>query len=340
MRRLSAVVLCIVMVLQAVSCDAQDIFRTEPTDPDMTGVPVKMVNDFLVVGNTAYELYNFRENVADKYASTISKAASSAPSGVRVFDILVPTAIDVTLAKSVRNSQNTDDQKAAIDYIFSRIDPSVITVDTYDTLRLHRDEYLYFRTDHHYTSRGAWYAYTMYCDAAGIKPADLEKDFTQTMFQNYWGSFYINTDHYQGLDTPDYVVAYIPNATNSIKITQNDGTKLDWSVVEDVNGWDKTSLYNCFIGGDQPFSVITNDSVNDGSSCIVIKESYGNPFVPYLVPNYHTVYVVDYRHYNKISNKHLADVIAETGATDVIFINNMSMTRSDDLVGKLAKFVG
>ena len=340
MRRFVAVILCIVFIMQVASCDTKDIFKTEPTDPDMTGVPVNVVNDFLVVGNTAYEFYNFRQEVADDYVSVINRAEQIAPDGVRVFDILVPTAIDVTLARSVRDKQNTDDQKTAMDYIFGRLNGNIIRVDTYDALRLHRDEYLYFRTDHHYTSRGAWYAYTMFCDAAGLKAADLDSDYTSTIFQNYWGSFYTNTDHFAGLDTPDYVVAYIPNDTNAIKITQNDGKKLDWHIIEDVNGWDKSSLYNCFIGGDQPWSVITNDNVHDDSACIVIKESYGNPFVPYLVTNYHNIYVVDYRHYNKVFNGHLANVIADTGATDVIFINNMSMTRNSDLVNKLSKFVG
>jgi len=340
MKKIAACFLCIAMAIGMTACDSSKVFKTEPTDPDMTGVPVNTVNDILVVGNTAYEFYNFRSDVADKYANVINAASSKAPSGVNVYDILVPTAIDVMLARSVRDQVNTDDQKTAIEYIYGRINDSVKKVEVYDELRFHRDEYLYFRTDHHYTARGAWYAYLCYCDAAGITPADLDTSYTQRMFQNYWGSFYTNTDHYAGLDTPDYVVAYVPNDTNSISITQKDGTHLDWNIVEDVSGWDKTSLYNCFIGGDQPWSVITNDNIHDDSACIVIKESYGNPFVPYLVENYHNIYVVDYRHYNTVFNKHLSDVIAETGATDVIFINNMSMTRNSDLVNKLAGFVG
>ncbi len=323
------------------SCSSMpDLFKAEPTDPDMTGVPVKMVNDFLIVGNTGYELYNFRQDMADKYASVINKASQTAPAGTRIFDILVPTAIDVTLARSVRDQYNTDDQQQAINYIYGNISASVNKVDVYDTLRLHRDEYIFFMTDHHYTSRGAWYTYIQFCNAAGISVADLDNDFTPTMFQNFHGSFYTNTNGYETLNTPDYVVAYIPKATNSIKITQSDGTPLDWNIVSDVSGWDSSSLYNAFIGGDQPWSVITNDHVTDGSSCIVIKESYGNPFVPYLVPNYNKIYVIDYRHYSKISGKHLSDIIAETGARDVIFINNMSMTRSSDLVGKLSGLVG
>ncbi len=328
------------MVFAAAGCSfIRNVFDPEPTDPDMSGVPVTTVNDFLVAGNTAYEFYTFKKDVADKYAGIINKARNQLPSDVRVFDILVPTAIDVTLARSVRDKYNTDDQKEAIGYIYGKIADSVNKVEVYDTLRHNRDEYIYFRTDHHYTSRGAWYAYTCFCDAAGIRKADLDKDYTQVMFQNYYGSFYSKTDQYKTLDTPDYVVAYIPNDTNDIKITQKDGKKLDWDIVHDVSDWNKSSLYNCFIGGDQPWSVITNDKVSDGSSCIVIKESYGNPFVPYLVPNYHKIYVVDYRHYSAISNKKLADIVTETGAKDVIFINNMSMTRSSNLVSKLSGLV-
>ena len=327
-------------ILCAVGCDNIEIFKTEPTDPDMTGVPVNQVNGFLVVGDTAYEYYTFLPDIADKYAETINRARNSVPATVNVYDILVPTAIDVTLAKSVRNSQPTDSQLDGINYIYARILGDVKKVEVYDELRYHRDEYIFFRTDHHYTARGAWYAYLRFCDAAGIKAADLESDFTQTMFMNYYGSFYSKTDHYKTLTTPDYVVAYIPNDTNDIDITQNDGTHLYWDVVTDVSTWDSSSLYNCFIGGDQPWSVITNPNVNDDSACIVIKESYGNPFVPYLVPNYHNIYVVDYRHYSKISGKHLADIVSETGARDVIFINNMSMTRNSDLVNKLYNFVG
>lgn len=340
MRRFAAALLCMIMTLTAASCDIKKAFRTEPTDPDMSGVPVNMVNDFLVVGDTAYELYNFGKDTADDYAAVINTAAKKLPGDVNIYDILVPTAVDVTLAKSVRDKYNTDDQKAAIEYIFGQIDSRVKKVSCYDELRMHRDEYIFFKTDHHYTQRGAWYAYTCFCEAAGIKPADIDDDFTVKTFQNYHGSFYSKTDKYKTLTTADTIVAYVPNDTNDIMITQKDKKKLDWDIIHDVSDWNGSSLYNCFIGGDQPWAVITNDKVTDGSSCVVIKESYGNPFVPFLVPNYNKIYVVDYRHYASISSSKLADVVKKNNIRDVIFINNMSMTRSPSLVRKLGKFAG
>jgi len=70
-----------------------------------------------------------------------------------------------------------------------------------------------------------------------------------------------------------------------------------WNIINDVSDYAPGVKYSCFIGGDNPFSWINNPDITDGSSCVVIKESYGNAFVPFLVDHYQMVYVVDYRYY-------------------------------------------
>ena len=79
--------------------------------------------------------------------------------------------------------------------------------------------------------------------------------------------------------------------------------------------------------------MITNKDLSDGSACIVVKESFGNAFVPFLVDHYQYVYVIDYRYWKGS----LEELVGETGATDVIFINNLSMIRNKYLVGQLKK---
>lgn len=76
--------------------------------------------------------------------------------------------------------------------------------------------------------------------------------------------------------------------------------------------------YNAFIFGDNPLTTIDNPQITDGSACLLIKESYGNAFAPYLVDHYAHVYVVDYRYYKDS----LASLIKDKGITDVIFVNN------------------
>ena len=132
----------------------------------------------------------------------------------------------------------------------------------------------------------------------------------------------------------------MPKDTNSIAITQNDGSPLNWMVVSDVSTWAASSKYSCFIGGDNAWSVIENPAVTDGSACIVIKESFGNAFVPFLVPDYQKVYVVDYRYISKVKGDKLSALVDATGAKDVLFINNVSATRNESLMNAVASFVG
>ena len=88
--------------------------------------------------------------------------------------------------------------------------------------------------------------------------------------------------------------------------------------VADGSTYDRGSKYSCFIGGDNPYSVIQNPELQDGSSCVVIKESYGNAFVPFLVDHYQTVHVVDYRYF--VGN--IPEFVAQNNVQDVIFVNN------------------
>ena len=68
----------------------------------------------------------------------------------------------------------------------------------------------------------------------------------------------------------------------------------------------------------------------------MIKESYGNALIPFLTDQYQTVHVIDYRYYKKT----LRQFLASESVSDVIFINNISATRSSTLVGYLEKLVG
>ena len=56
---------------------------------------------------------------------------------------------------------------------------------------------------------------------------------------------------------------------------------INYNIITDVSDWNKSSKYSAFIGGDNPYSQIHNPERTDGSSCVVIKESFGNAFVPF-----------------------------------------------------------
>lgn len=101
-----------------------------------------------------------------------------------------------------------------------------------------------------------------------------------------------------------------------------------------------SSKYLTFIKGDRPFSIINNPAKNDGSVCVLVKESFGNAFAPLLVPNYQTVYIVDYRYFSgtvfggKTYNS-IPQLCIDVKAKDLLFLNNISATRNKGLVNSI-----
>jgi len=296
--------------------------------------PTQTLGGVLVRGDSAFEYYNFSKSVADEYVRVINKAAKQLNGKATVYDLVVPTSIDVMLPASVRDGLNSSDQKKATDYLYGSMAANVVTVPVIDVLRSHNDEYLYFHSDHHWTARGAYYAYAELMKKAGKTPHALG-EYTTEQFDGFRGSFFSETQDVK-LRT-DTVIAYNPIGGGSLYLLERDGTRLDWKIVSDVSTWAASSKYNTFIGGDNPYTEITSDSVHDGSAAVVIKESFGNAMVPFLTDHYEKVYVLDYRYYD---TQTLGAFVTSKKAKTVVFVNNMSATRNAGLVEDLSNLVG
>ena len=114
-----------------------------------------------------------------------------------------------------------------------------------------------------------------------------------------------------------------------------EGEKIEAHVITDVEGWNKNSLYSTFIAGDEPISIIENPTITDGSSVLVVKDSFGNAFVPFLVNNYQTVYVIDYRY----TDTNIVEYVKENKIQDVIFLNNISLAGTLTVAAKIDSMV-
>lgn len=305
--------------------------ETTKPDPDNKG---ETINALYVYDNAAYSYFSFIKSTSAKYVGAIETAATRLDGKANVYDIIVPLATDIVLKDSVRENLNTSDQRAAINYMYSGFKKAK-TVSIFDTLRNHRDEYLYFRTDHHWTALAAYYTYVEWADVKGITANALDSYETVT-FDGFLGTLYAKTNSAALSKTPDEVIAYYPNGTNNITITQNDGSTLYWKIVTDVSNWATGSKYNTFIGGDNQFSIIENPEITDGSACVVVKESFGNAFVPFLVDHYQYVYVIDYRYYYG----NFYSFVEQNNVQDVIFINNISATSTSARVDDLSRMLG
>lgn len=284
-----------------------------------------------VVGNRAFEYYNFSQAQANNYISSMNKLAEKLSGKAKVYDMIVPTSIGVTLPDSYMGNINSSDQEKAIDYINSGFNGQIVKVPILKTLMSHRSEYIYFNTDHHWTQLGAYYAYCDFAKSAGITANPLEK-YEKTQFDGFLGTFYNDTGKIPELKSnPDTIYAYKPNSSAKMVYTDAKGQQISWPIVNDVSKYPESVKYSCFIAGDNPYTEIHNPQITDGSSIMVVKESFGNALVPFLVENYENVYVIDYRHFNGSISKTITDKKIDT----VLYINNVSAIRNPNLMKKL-----
>ena len=238
--------------------------------------------------------------------------------------MVVPTSIDIKLNDALRADISSANQKKALDYFNASFKNSIVVDGIYEAERLHRNEYTYFRTDHHWTALGAYYAYEQFAQTKGVKPVPLSKYQTRT-FDGFLGTFYSGSGQTAKLaETPDKVVAYLPFNKTTCHIVEGNGNAFDWDVIKDVTDYDPGMKYITFIGGDNAITTITNLDNPNGETCIVIKESFGNAFVPFLIPHYSTIYVIDPRHYDGTLSEFTQDKVIN----DIIMLVNISTTRN------------
>lgn len=127
------------------------------------------------VDDAAFSALNFSDIQSTRYAESLSRLARAvADKGVRVVSAPPPTAVGIMVNPKYLEMLKCVDQGDTLNYIYERMAPEVVAVDTVSKLRQHNEEYIYFRTDHHWTALGAYYCYEAICEALGYEPAPLD----------------------------------------------------------------------------------------------------------------------------------------------------------------------
>ncbi len=315
----------------------QDPNHDASLDPD-----TERYGTIVLVGDRAMELAYTDYDLFDKYAASVSNISKAlAANGVTTYSMLVPNATAFYADEEYRTGSY--DQKNAIEYCYSKMDASVKTVDSYSRLSAHTDEYIYFRTDHHWTQLGAYYAYTAFCAQRGFKAEPLSK-FETGEVDDFVGSMYtFMSDYPQSAilkENPDTVFYYRPYVKTNLRVYSESTLTDSYDGLSVISGVSNVSnKYLCFLGGDHPISVIDTD-VN-GPTCVLLKESYGNAFAPWLTSHYGKIIVIDPREFNR-DGKPSLDLVAfakEQGVTDCIVMNYPMMLTSDAYIAWLNRLV-
>lgn len=275
---------------------------TEPvTEPSWGGVDAgdaaEIIRDMTAfqIGDSAFIYQNFSQATSDSYAAVVNELAQKLQDkGVTVISAPTPTAVGVLIEDEYQQKLGSVSQVKIQEYINSRLDPQVVAVDTVNALIDHNDEYIYFRTDHHWTALGAYYSYRAICESVGLEPVDIEtlEPWDQGTFR---GSLYGRVQQPNKLRA-DTVTAYIPKGDIRFETYNTDGFPSQRTILTDASNRTEYEKYLVF-GTDYPMTHAENRSLPDAPNCIVVKDSFGNCFVPFLTQNFHHVYAIDYRKY-------------------------------------------
>lgn len=249
------------------------------------------------LGDAAYVYQNFSAQTTDNFASTLNQFAEKIQdTGVKVICAPPPTAVGILIEEEYQESLSSVSQRKILDYLFSRLDDSIIQVDTVGALLPHNGEYIYFRTDHHWTPLGAYYAYAAVCDSIGIQPVEL--DSLETWDLGEFSGSLVSKVNRPGQLRLDDLIAYIPKGDITVSVMNVD-LPYDTTILNRWEGMRKEEKYAVY-GDDFPMTKVVNTDL-EGGTIAVVKDSFGNCFVPFLTQNFRTVYTFDYRRYSGAS---------------------------------------
>lgn len=219
--------------------------------------------------------------------------------GVPVYLTLIPGAASIWADRLPQGAPNAD-QKAVIDEIAARTAANYF--DSYQNLWAHRDEDVYYRTDHHWTSLGAYYGYAALMEALGMEAVPLSEYAKTTVSDAFYGTTFSSS----GVRwvKPDSIDIYAPDTGVSVT---------SWFAEQPVEGrlynYDKLSLkdkYTFFMGGNQSLAVVKNENV-DGPKLLILRDSYTDSLVPFLTPHFSEIHLVDLRYYRYSIPQYIRD---------------------------------
>lgn len=225
-----------------------------------------------------------------------------------VYLSLIPSAGEIWRDRLPEGAPSLDQQAF---WQLAQSQTAALPVDVTQALLAHREEDIFYRTDHHWTSLGAYYGYTAMAEAMGLTPLPLDSFSPQTVTEAFYGTLY-STSGIRWL-TPDSIQIYVPEGGLSVTSIEN-GVETPRPLY-DQSYLERKDKYSMFLGGNQPFCLVENPAA-DGGTLLVVRDSYMDSALPFLAQHYSRIYLMDLRYYKSS----VAQVAADCGA-DAILIS-------------------
>lgn len=287
---------------------------TPPPIPD-DGTDGYLSSGIYIWNQKAFELFYGSTEAAQAYAQAISSYREHFSADIRVYDMVVPNHSEFGLPERIRDDQGCTSQRENTSDVYNALSSGVEAVDIYDALNLHNDEYLYFNTDTHWATLGAFYAYQVFCQESGAPVVPLEA-MKKTTVEGFTGYLAWATEESCLYGNPDSIDLYEPSCSYTAGVSYDGET---FTTLDSINSTDESMGYSMIIYGDNPLFKIINHDGATGRKLALVKDSYGNALAPFLAASFDEVHVIDFRSFPR----NLPAYCEENGITDVLFFNNV-----------------
>lgn len=231
--------------------------------------------------------------------------------------MIVPNAVSILSDKLPANAPGRD-QTADLKYIRSALD-GVTFLDTTAALKKHCSEPLFYRTDHHWTSLAASYAFSATAKAMGIGKVAQGYD-VYTVSNSFQGTLASKSGDHSSYDS---IEVYAPKTDIEYRVVYESTQEKTCSLYKRDCLLEKDQ-YTVFFGGNHP-KVTVETTVDCGRTLLLFKDSYANCYVQFLYPYYDEIVMIDPRYYYD----NIEAVVAREGVTDVLFLYNADTFLSD-----------
>lgn len=275
------------------------------------------------IGKNHYLLEHYTEKEFDpqqisKNLQALEKFVGKAKQNADVHVMMVPTKSWILREKLPAFAPHYKEQKF-YDALQQKLEKEDVLISVEPVLDAHKEEEIYYRTDHHWTTLGAWYAYEQYTKAVGgdLQRAQGKKKF-RCISKDFYGTTYAKINYARQADK---IEIYEPE--DKLRVVYNMGEKKT-KTLYDFSFLKTADQYSVFTGGNQAVLEITG-GIKNGKTLLLIKDSFANSILPFLAEDYEKLVVVDLRQLN-VSGDRLLEMFSPT---DILILYNSAQFAQD-----------
>ncbi len=325
------------------SMESPDTSKLDSVDLNIIQDSIKLDNaklgsakGLMIYDGMGIQIFGGSNKYSKLFASVINDYRSTFDSSINIYYMGIPAHGEYYMPDDYKKG-NSESKNIA--FTASLLNPPIKSIFIADYIKQHRDEYIFFNTDHHWTDLGSYYAYQKFCEVAALKATPIE-NYDIEYRGRFLGSLYQLTRDQRLKEKGDSLIIHKIRNKYAMKVLDNPKNYTKGSAGQMYYKWNNS--YGCYISGDLPFERFDSD-VKNNRRLVVIKNSFGNALIPHMVQNFETVFVVDYRYfegsvYDLVMNQNITDILFPIPAFSSNTVSHIQRIKSILKINDAKKF--